>query len=99
MPQSRFVMIRKVVSGLCIFVSSLVLLGWTFNLPVLQSILPGQPQMVPLTAVAFILASVSLGTLKSRRRLALVCALAVILIALLIISEYIGRFDLGFDKL
>ena len=102
MPQSHFVIIPKVVSGSGIFVSTLVLLGWTFNLPILQSILSGQPQMVPLTAVAFILASISLGMLKSRRRLALVsvlCALAVTLIALLIITEYIGKLDLGFDKL
>ncbi|HSE19916.1 MAG TPA: sensor histidine kinase [Pyrinomonadaceae bacterium] len=97
-----FAITPTAASGLGICVSSLVLLGWTFNLPVLQSILPGQPQMVPLTAIAFILTSVSLGTLKNKRRLAVVsgiCALAVILIAVLIISEYIGRFDFGFDKL
>ena len=94
-----FVFIPKAVSGLGVFISSLVLLGWTFNVPILQSILPGQPQMVPLTAVTFILASVSLGMLKSRVVVSGLCALAVILIALLIISEYIGRFDLGFDKI
>ena len=97
-----FVLIPKVVSGLGVLISGLVLLGWTFNLPVLQSILPGQPQMVPLTAIAFILTSVSLGTLQNKRGLAVVsgiCALAVILIAVLIISEYISRFDFGFDKL
>jgi signal transduction histidine kinase len=96
---ATLVLIPKVVSGLGIFVSSLVLLGWTFNLPLLQSILPGQPQMVPLTAVSFILASVSLGTLKNRRVVSVLCALAVILIAVLIISEYISRFDLGLDRL
>jgi signal transduction histidine kinase len=100
MPQSHFVIIPKAVSGLGIVVSSLVLLGWTLNLPILQSILPGQPQMVPLTAVAFILASVSLGTLKTTRGfVSSVCAFAVILIAVLIIIEYIGGFDPGFDKL
>jgi signal transduction histidine kinase len=99
---SPFILIPKAVSGLGIFVSGLVLLGWTLNLPILQSILPGQPQMVPLTAIAFILASVSLVTLKNKRSFAVVsglCALAVILIAMLIISEYVGRFDLGLDKL
>jgi len=97
-----FVLIPKVASSSGIFVSSLVLLGWTLNLPLLQSIVPGQPQMVPLTAISFILASVSLATLKSKRRLAVVsvlCALAVILIAALIISEYLGKLDLGFDTL
>jgi len=102
MPRSHFTIIPRAVSSLGIVVSSLVLLGWTFNLPILQSILPGQPQMVPLTAVAFILASVSLGTLNNKQRFAVVsglCALAVILIAVLVISEYIGRFDFGFDQL
>jgi signal transduction histidine kinase len=94
-----FAFIPKAVSGLGILISGLVLLGWTFNVPILQSILPGQPQMVPLTAVTFILASVSLGMLKRRTVVSALCALAVILIALLIISEYIGRLDLGFDRI
>ena len=102
MPQSHFVIIPKAVSGLSLLISSLVLLGWTFDLPILQSILPGQPQMVPLTAVAFILTSLSLGTLKNKRRFTVVssiCALAVISISVLTISEYLARIDLGFDKL
>jgi len=96
---ATFVLIPKVVSGLGIFVSSLVLLGWTFNVPILRSILPGQPQMVPLTAITFILASVSLATLKNKFLVSGAGALAVVLIALLIISEYVGGLDLGFDKL
>src|SRR6185503_8646923 len=83
-PQTRFIspfiLIPKTVSGLGIFVSGLVLLGWILKLPLLQSILPGQPQMVPLTAIAFILASLSLVTLKNKRSLMVVsglCALAV----------------------
>ena len=97
-----FVLIPKLASGLGIVVSSLVLLGWTLNLPILRSILPGQPQMVPHTAVAFILASVSLITLRNERRLTILsapCALAVVLIAGLTISEYVAGLDLGFDRL
>jgi signal transduction histidine kinase len=97
--QISFVLIPKVASGLGITVSTLVLLGWTLDIPLLQSILPGQPQMVPLTAVLFILASVSLATLKNKRVMSVLCALTVILIAVLIISEYVGRFDLGLDRL
>ena len=92
-------LIPKLVSGLGIVVSSLVLLGWTFNFPLLRSILPGQPEMVPHTAVAFILASLSLATLKNERKFSLICALAVVVIAALTISEYVGRLDFGFDKL
>src|ERR1041385_8896600 len=76
---AAFVVVPKVVSRLGVVVSGLVLLGWTLNLPILQSILPGQPQMVPLTAVAFILASLSLAT--KPKVVSGICALAVILIA------------------
>jgi signal transduction histidine kinase len=98
-----FVLIPKAASGFGILVSSLVLLGWTFDLPILQSILPGQPQMVPHTAVAFILASLSLGNLRSERKsfslVSALCAFAVVLIAVITISEYLGGLDLGFDRL
>ncbi len=100
-----FGLIPRAASGLGIFVSCLVLLGWTFDLLVLRSILPGQPQMVPHTAVAFILASVSLWTLWNEHRsqrssvVSWVCALAVILIGFLTLSEYLSGLDLGFDRL
>jgi signal transduction histidine kinase len=97
-----FVLVPKVASSLGIAVSSLVLLGWTFNIPILQSILPGQPEMVPNTAVAFILASLCLGTLNGKGKFSVVsvlCALAVVLIALLTIGEYVAGLDPGFDKL
>lgn len=94
-----FVLIPTAASSLGILVPSLVLLGWTFNFPVLRSIFPGQPQMVPHTAVAFILASISLVTLKRFPIVSHLSALAVVLIAVLILSEYVGRLDLGFDRL
>jgi signal transduction histidine kinase len=97
-----FVLVPKVASSLGIAVPSLVLLGWTFNIPILQSILPSQPEMVPNTAVAFILASLSLGTLNGKGKFSVVsvlCALAVVLIALLTIGEYVAGLDPGFDKL
>ena len=94
-----FVLIPKVAIGLGATVSSLVLLGWTLDVPFLQSILPGQPQMVPLTAVAFILASVSLATLRNKTLVSALGALSVVLIGILIISEYVSGLDLGFDRL
>jgi signal transduction histidine kinase len=105
LPQPRilfthFALIPRAASGLAILVSSLVLLGWTFNLPILRSILPSQPEMVPHTAVAFILASLSLGTIRNKSFIvSRFCALAVVVIAVLTISEYIGALDLGFDQL
>jgi signal transduction histidine kinase len=97
-----FMLIPIAASGLGILVSSLVLLGWTFNLPVLRSVLPGQPQMVPLTAVAFILTSLSLATLTRRWKVSLVSmlfALAVIVIAVITLTEYASGLDLRFDSL
>ncbi len=100
-----FQVIPRATSGLAILVSCLVLLGWTFNLPTLRSILPGQPQMVPNTAVTFILASVSLWLFWREKRnqgfsfVAWICALAVILIGLLTIGEYLIGSDLGLDGL
>src|SRR3982074_563796 len=87
-------LIPRAASGLGVLVSCLVLLGWTFNLPTLRSILPGQPQMVPNTALTFILASVSLWLFWRGKRnqgfsfVAWTCTLAVILIGLLTIGEY-----------
>src|SRR5215510_4976445 len=86
---TSFALVPIAVSGLGILVSSLVLLGWTLNLPILQSILPGQPQMVPLTAISFVLTSLSMGSLKKFQKFSALCAIAVILIAVLTISEYI----------
>src|SRR5260221_8235760 len=81
-------LIPQAASGLAMLVSCFVLLGWTFNLPTLRSILPGQPQMVPITAVTFILASSALWALCREKRnqgislVALICAVAVILVGL-----------------
>src|ERR1700680_1219493 len=100
-----FQRIPQAASGLAILVSCFVLLGWTFNLATLRSIFPGQPQMVPITAIAFILASGSLWMLWREKRnqgvsfVAWTCAVAVILIGLLTIGEYLTRSDLGLDRL
>jgi signal transduction histidine kinase len=102
---ASFGLIPRAASVLGIFVSCLVLLGWTFNLLTLRSILPGQPQMVPNTAVAFILASVSLWTLGDEQRsqkvsaVGRICALAVLITGVLTLGEYVSGVDFGFDRL
>src|SRR5256714_15398590 len=55
--------IPPIASALGIGVSCLVLTGWAMNLSALRSVVPGQPQMVPNTAITFILASVSVWML------------------------------------
>jgi signal transduction histidine kinase len=98
-------LIPPAASGVGVFVSCLVLAGWAFSLSALRSVIPGQPQMVPNTAVTFILVSVSLWMLwreKNSQRVSLVTwisALAVILIGLLTLLEYISGANLGFDRL
>jgi signal transduction histidine kinase len=100
-----FQFIPRVAIGLSISVSCLVLTGWAFNVPVLRSVIPGQPQMVPNTSITFILASLSLWMLwretKSKRRSVVtwVCALAVVLVGALTLAEYLTGANAGFDSL
>src|SRR5258706_7084566 len=105
-PQNgQFQLIPPAVSGLGICVSCLVLAGWAFNISALRSVIPGQPQMVPNTAITFILASVSLWMLwrekESQRATAVtwICFLGVIVIGSLTLAEYLIGADLGFDNI
>src|SRR5438874_3707858 len=96
--------IPPIASALGIGVSCLVLTGWAMNLSALRSVVPGQPQMVPNTAITFILASVSVWMLWREKvsqrayRLTWICAVAVILIGLLTLVEYLAGMNLGFDS-
>jgi signal transduction histidine kinase len=105
-PQTdQYQLIPLAASGLGICVSCLVLTGWAFSLSALRSVIPGQPQMVPNTAITFILASLSLWMLwkekKNQRGFAAtwVCVVAVILIGMLTLAEYVTGANFGFDSL
>jgi signal transduction histidine kinase len=86
-------------------VPCLVLVGWTFDVATLKNVLPDQPQMVPNTALAFILVSISLRLLWAEtsmgraRRYAQACACAVALMSLLTLGEYVSGLDLRIDTL
>src|ERR1041385_6941488 len=79
----------QVATTVGVVVPCLALVGWTLDIPALRNVLPGQPQMVPNTALAFILTSASLWLLRTEesagrwRRHARACAGAVTLIGLL----------------
>ena len=94
----------QVASVLSIFTACLVLLGWELDIVSLRNVLPGQPQMVPNTALALILASISLWlsrteeVVERRGQAALLCAGAVMLVSLLTLCEYLLRLDLGIDQ-
>jgi PAS domain S-box-containing protein len=84
-----------------------------FDIPTLKSVLPGLATMKANTALAFILAGASLWLLQTlspasgrdgrgrgrTRRVAQVCAIIVVLLGLLTLSEYLFGWDLGIDQL
>jgi signal transduction histidine kinase len=86
-------------------VPCLVLAGWTFGVATLKNVLPGQPDMVPNTALAFILTSASLWLLRSEeatrraRLFARICASGAALVGLLTLAEYVSGLDLRIDTL
>src|SRR5947207_5052069 len=88
-------------------IALLVLIGWEFNLEVLKRIVPGFVAMNPITAVAFLLAALSI-TLFSRRKshdriryrllIALGCAWIVASIGLAKLITVFGGPDLSLDR-
>ncbi|MBI5397383.1 MAG: PAS domain S-box protein [Verrucomicrobia bacterium] len=89
-----------------------VLVGWTFDHPMLKSLLPGWVSMKANTALAFVLAGVSLWLVRARSStrdpqsfsaprhgVALACAAAAAAIGLLTLIEYGLGVNLGLDQL
>src|SRR5262245_7508818 len=84
----------------------LVLAGWTFDVAVLKSLIPGRTAMNPGgSALAFLLAGLSLWVqasevMTSRRRGAgIACAVVVLLIGLARVGGYLAGWDGGPDQL
>ncbi len=97
--------VARICSGIVILIGCLGLVGWSFNISVFKSVLPGTATMKANTALCLILAGVSLG-LKTRiqwsiraTRIAQGCAIAVGTIGLLTLSQYFFGWDLGIDQL
>jgi len=97
--------VLEVAAALGVVVSCLVLTGWALDIATLKSVLPGQPQMVPNTALGFILSSAALWLLRAEppprrsRRAARACAAVVALMSLLTLGEYLFGLDLRIDRL
>ncbi|HEY5594754.1 MAG TPA: ATP-binding protein [Nitrospiria bacterium] len=85
-------------------VGSLVLIGWTVDVPRLKSIFPSLVPMNPATALAFILAGASLGLLGMKqagpraRRFGKACAFIVALVGLIKLGGYLFGLEIGFDQ-
>ncbi len=90
-------------AGALMTVAAGALLGWAADIEVLRSIVPGLIAMNPVTAVAFVLAGMSLlwsgGPGPRRSRVALVCAVVVALIGAARLLGYLTAFDPGLDRL
>ena len=95
----------QAVSGAIILVGCLVLTGWTLDTAILKSVWPGLEAMKANTAVALLLAGVSLWLLRAgqaygwTRRVAQVCAFTVTLLGLLTLVEYLFGWDISIDQL
>jgi hypothetical protein len=95
------------VAGLAVMVLALsVLAGWWLELPGLRSGIAGRVAMNPLTAIAFLLASLSLRLQLTdlpappfSRALARLSAATVVVLALLCLSRLFTSWDLGLDRL
>ena len=80
-------------------------MGWVFKIPALTSILPGLATMKANSALAFVLAAISLWLVTGEDRdqrsnlIAKVCATITMLIGLLTLGEYIFGWDFGIDQL
>jgi PAS domain S-box-containing protein len=101
----QFKAFSKASSLAVVLVGGLVLVGWVLDILALKSVLPGLVTMKPNTALAFVLSGLSLWSLprastsRWAHRLTETCALAVVLIGGLTLSEYLFGWDLHIDQL
>ncbi len=76
-----------------------VLIGWYFHFIPLIQIFPALAPMQRMTALGFLLSAVALSFGGTGRRIAVACALAVLLLAALVCLEYALNADFGIDQL
>jgi len=83
------------------FTGALALAGWALGIEALKSVVPGFATMKPNTGLAFLLSGASLWLFGRRRAFtaARVLAVAVALIGLLTLIEYVLGWDLGIDRI
>ncbi|HEV8150567.1 MAG TPA: CHASE3 domain-containing protein, partial [Gemmatimonadales bacterium] len=100
----RFERWPRVAAGLAVVLGVITLLGWWLDLPVLRSGFGVGVAMNPVTAVAFLLAGVSLwpcvdgSSARWLRRLGLGCAVGVVAIAILKLGAQLFGWPLAIDR-
>ena len=96
--------LARCIAGLIAFLGALVLIGWTADVPALKSVLPGAVQMKANTAIALVLASLSLYLrtgVPSRRQAQSAAYIAAIVLAIGLVSllEFVYGWRTGIDEL
>ena len=80
-----------------------VLAGWAFGIAPLRSIVPGLPEMVPNTALLFVLAGVALLSRGDRRArvntVMWASAFVIVILGMLTLAQYLFSLDLRIDGL
>jgi PAS domain S-box-containing protein len=91
----------RVASAVVFVVGALVLLGWILGIAALTSVVPGWPKMVASTALAFVLAGVSLWLQASERLRAgaYVCAALAIFIGAFGVTTRLLGWNVRLDNL
>ena len=89
-----------------IAVSTLVMVGWWFDITMLKSVLPGRATMKPNTAICFILSGIALwqaarseNVNPKRQWVGQACALVSTLFGALTWGEYLWSINVGIDQL
>lgn len=103
--------LTQTTSIISILVGCLVLIGWQFDIEIFKtSLSPNLTTMKVNTALCFLLSGVSLWLQQGKRQssrgerrihksIAQICALAVALVGLLTVSQYLFGWNLGIDQL
>jgi diguanylate cyclase (GGDEF)-like protein len=101
---SLSILVSQVAAVLVMLVGASVLVGWTFNVPILKSVAPNLVSMVANTALCLLALGLALflqGSASSQRwpsRMARALAVLVATIAGLTLLEYLDQRDFGLDQ-
>ena len=97
----RTLQLQRLSTRMSIFIAvlgTLVIVGWFFDIPILQSVLPGLPTMKFNTALLFVLLGLAAVSTDTRPRFSQFCAVVVIVIAVLTLAEYAFGWNAGIDE-